>query len=100
MSPLGGILVHFFKFSDKNKKWKLSEQSTKSVIFRMLHMYLALFKWKIVEVSYMRGDEVSDHVKGDSPPNGTENITREILHSSKKAYGMVYLWKILKQKYY
>lgn len=42
------------------------------------------------ELSYVRGDEVGDEVKAEAPPDGAEDVTGDLLHSSHQAYAVIH----------
>lgn len=47
----------------------------------------------------MGSDEIRDHVKGDTPPDGSKNVAREVLHASKMANGVIDFGKVLEEKH-
>jgi len=50
-------------------------------------------------VTYMGSNKISYHVKGDSPPNCSKNVAREVLRASQMANRMINFGKVLEQKY-
>lgn len=47
----------------------------------------------------MGSDKVGDHVKGDTPPNGSKNVAREVLHASQMANRVINFGKVLEEKH-
>ena len=47
----------------------------------------------------MRGNEVGDQIESNSPPNGTEDVSRKILHPSQKTYRVINLRQVLEQEH-
>ena len=48
--------------------------------------------------AYVGRDEVGDEVEAEAPPNGTENVARDLLHSSHEANAVVHFWKELEEE--
>jgi len=46
----------------------------------------------------MGSNKIRDHVKGDSPPNCSKNVAREVLRASQMANRMKNFGKVLEEK--
>lgn len=48
--------------------------------------------------TYMRGNKIRDEIQGKAPPDSTENVTCDLLHSPRQADTMVDFWEELEQE--
>ena len=45
-------------------------------------------------------DEIRDHVEGDPPPDGAEDVAREVLHTAEETDRVINLGEVLEEKHY
>lgn len=43
-------------------------------------------------------NKISNHVEGNSPPNSSKDVARDVLHATQEADEVVDLWQVLDEK--